>query len=191
VTTESAILIPTVLRKDERDEQSVESVYMFLKAQRAWFDIFFSLPPSDMPGLPFSFFIDLFKSQLGLCKLGTLEDPEWDRKIMQNMANPITVIDQVIEKMEQVTQAYPVQADDEDDPLFVRACRMMRTIKTTWAPMLNQHFGGLPTPSNQPITATDIYPGHMQQPANHMVPEASADFQDSMWISEILGPWEF
>lgn len=37
----------------------IEGLYAVLRAVRSWYDLFLGMPLDDMPGLPFSYFVQL------------------------------------------------------------------------------------------------------------------------------------
>lgn len=145
-----------------------------------------------MMALPFSFYVDLFKVNVSLYRLTTSEEPGWDRKILQGTADLLVVLDQSIEKFQQAIPICNIQADDEEEPLFARASRILRSVRNNWEPLVAQSLGGLPTPNSQAVASSDIYAPQAPGNSNSMMPDPSSmDSQDYAWMSDVFGPWEF
>ncbi|KFA62819.1 hypothetical protein S40285_03813 [Stachybotrys chlorohalonatus IBT 40285] len=192
LSTEILIHLPSTLKADVPNTQKIESMYASLAAMRSWYDIFFSIPATEMMALPFSFYVDLFKVNVSLYRLTTSEEPGWDRKILQGTADLLVVLDQSIEKFQQAIPICNIQADDEEEPLFARASRILRSVRNNWEPLVAQSLGGLPTPNSQAVASSDIYAPQAPGNSNSMMPDPSSmDSQDYAWMSDVFGPWEF
>lgn len=179
--------------------QRIESMYACLKCVRTWFDIFLSIPLQEIPGSPFSVYVELSQIQVALYRLTTSEDPAWDKDIVRNTADLLALLDQTIELFEQLDSVYVFRAGEGEETLFVKASKIMKNIRTSWEPALSRHLGGIPTPNSQgqgqtvpaslqvepPIPPIPMVPGFNLPDPNMM------DFGDMTWMSDVFGPWEF
>lgn len=119
--------------------QRVDMLYSCLQAARSWFDIWFSIPLPDMPGLPFGFYIQLNHAQVSLYRLNTLEDPLWDREELLNSGELLAILDRTIERFETMDVAYPLKSPDPGWVLYGKAAKIIRNVKTNWEPTLTQN----------------------------------------------------
>jgi hypothetical protein len=179
--------------------QRIESMYACLKCVRTWFDIFLSIPLQDIPGSPFSVYVELSQIQVALYRLTTSEDPAWDKDIVRNTADLLALLDQTIELFEQLDSVYVFRGGEGEETLFVKASKIMKNIRTSWEPALSRHLGGIPTPNSQgqgqtvpanpqiepPMPPIPMVPGFNLPDPNMM------DFGDMTWMSDVFGPWEF
>ncbi|KAF7564118.1 hypothetical protein G7046_g61 [Stylonectria norvegica] len=172
------------------DAQRVESMFTCLKSARAWFDVFFSIPLLDVPGSPFSLFIQLSQVQVALYRLTTSEDPCWDKDLVRNTADLLVILDQTIERFLAVDEAYNLKVDEVEPTLFVKGAKIMRNIKNSWEPALSRHLGSsLPTPNSQVMTSQSAEAANM--PENMEIDPNALDFNDMTWMTDVFGPWEF
>ncbi|KAM5345319.1 hypothetical protein ACJ41O_011181 [Fusarium nematophilum] len=175
-------------------QQRIESMYTCLKAVRAWYDIFFSIPLEELPGAPFALYTQLSQVQVALYRLTTSEDPAWDKDLVRNTADLLSYLDQVIELFGQLDSIYRLKADFDEDTLFVKGAKIMRNIRASWEPALSRHLGSTPSSSTpggvvgQPRSRQTPNPAQavMNLPDPNML-----DFADITWMSDVFGPWEF
>lgn len=192
--------------------QRIDSLYSCLRALRAWYDIFFSIPLAEIASLPFSVFIQLSQTQVALYRLTTTDDPAWDKGVLRDTADLLVILDRTIERLEAVDTAYPMKTTDEDGTIFTKAMKIIKNIKASWEPALAQHLGGLPTPTDSataaaagasngaggpmamgggvgPATMAPGGPGMPHANSGYVAPMAM-DFTDLVWMTDIFGPWD-
>lgn len=173
------------------DTQRIDSMYSCLRAVRAWYELFFSMPVSEMPALPFAFYVELSQTQVALYRLTTSEDPAWDKEVLRNTADLLDILDRTIDRFLQVAIYYNLRTDDEEGTLFHKGAKIMRNIKSSWEPALAQHLGGLPTPNSQVMTSSAIEAAPMVDPDGTVIGDSSSlDFTDLAWMTDVFGPWE-
>lgn len=173
--------------------QRIDSMHSCLRACRAWYDLFFSLPAPEMPGLPFAFYVEMSQTQVALYRLTTSEDPDWDKEILRNTADLLSILDKTTEKCMEAAELYPVETEDEEGTLFTKAAKIMRNIKASWEPALAQHLGGLPTPNSQVManSSSVIEQVPLVEAENAVMGDPSSiDFTDLAWMTDVFGPWE-
>ena len=82
--------------------QRIESMYACLKAVRGWYDVFFSIPLDEAPGMPFSVYTHMSQIQVALYRLTTSEDPAWDKDLVRNTADILSLLDQTIDRFQAI-----------------------------------------------------------------------------------------
>ncbi|KAM0435975.1 hypothetical protein ACHAPT_002867 [Fusarium lateritium] len=171
--------------------QRIESMYSCLKAIRAWYDVFFSMPPEDLPGSPFSLYIQLSQVQVALYRLTTSEDPAWDKDLVRNTADLLVMLDQVIDLFTRLDTIYPLRAMMDEDSLFIKGVKIIRNIRSSWEPILSRHLGNTPSSSSQvaAVNRARMTPNPVQTFMNLPDPNL-LDFGDITWMSDVFGPWE-
>lgn len=183
-------------------QQRIQSMFECLKCVRAWFDIFLSIPLMEIPGSPFAVYVQLSQNQVALYRLTTSEDPAWDKDMVRNTADLLSLLDQTIELFNQLDSVYVFKAGEGEETLFVKASKIMNNIRTSWEPALSRHLGGIPTPNSQGQgqgqgQAPNANPVEAPMPPIPMVPgfnlpdPSMMDFGDMTWMSDVFGPWEF
>lgn len=192
--------------------QRIDALYSCLRAVRAWYDIWFTIPLAEVPSLPFAFFIQLSQTQVALYRLTTTDDPAWDKEVLRNTADLLVILDRTIERFNDVAKAYPMKTTEEDGTLFTKAMKIMKNIKASWEPALTQNLGGLSTPISQTTVAAgssnsgtastngpmaigaepaSMAPGGTGLPDAGFVDPVTMDFTDLAWMTDVFGPWEF
>ncbi|KAF4468163.1 Zn(II)2Cys6 transcription factor [Fusarium albosuccineum] len=171
--------------------QRIESMYSCLKAVRAWYDVFFAIPLEELPGAPFSLYVQMSQIQVALYRLTTSEDPAWDKDLVRNTADLLVLLDRIIDSFNQLDAIYHVRADLDDDTLFAKGAKIMRNIRTSWEPALSRHLGSTPSSSTPGVVNQQrSIPNSVQAAMN--IPDANMlDFGDITWMSDVFGPWEF
>lgn len=176
--------------------QRIESMFSCLKAIRGWYDIFFSVPHIDFPGIPFTFYMQLSSIQIALYRLTTSEDPSWDKDLVRNTADLLSLLNQVNDKFLAVGQAYEMRCDDPEGTVFAKGAKIVKNIRNSWEPVLSRHLGGIPTPNSQAMSnQTDEVPPNSDYPVSEHLnindPPMSMDFGDTVWWTDVFGPWDF
>ncbi|KAJ3519886.1 hypothetical protein NM208_g13944 [Fusarium decemcellulare] len=168
--------------------QRIESMYSCLKAVRAWYDVFFAIPLEELPGAPFSLYVQMSQIQVALYRLTTSEDPAWDKDLVRNTADLLVLLDRIIDLFNQLDAIYHVRADLDDDTLFAKGAKIMRNIRTSWEPALSRHLGSTPSSSTPGVVNQQrSIPNSVQAAMN--IPDANMlDFGDITWMSDVFGP---
>lgn len=176
--------------------QRIESMFSCLKAIRCWYDIFFSVPLIDFPGIPFTFYMQLSSIQIALYRLTTSEDPAWDKDLVRNTADLLSLLNRVNDKFLAVGQAYEMRCDDPETNVFAKGAKIVKNLRTSWEPVLSRHLGGIPTPNSQVMStqADEVPPNSDYTVSEHINindPPMSMDFGDTVWWTDVFGPWDF
>lgn len=162
------------------DLSRIDSMYCCLRAVRSWYDVWFSIPLIDIPGLPFSIYTQLSQTQVALHRLTVTDDPAWDKELLRNTADLLVILDRSAVRFEEVERVYPQEPGEDCQTIWSKAVKILRNIKTTWEPTLAQCLnrdlptndtgggaggngaagragqvaavGGIPVPTNQGVT---------------------------------------
>jgi hypothetical protein len=188
------------------EAQRLDSMYSCLRAVRAWYDVWFSIPMTDLPGLPFAMLTQLTHVQVALYRLSTSDDPAWDKEVLRNTADLLLILDKTMERFEAMKTVYPMKTgeNDADLTLWSRATKIIKSIRASWEPALTQTYDnhnnhcsnpGLPTPNSQGHSAAvngggiPIGMGHTMDP--NLPDPAAMGFVDLPWMMDVFGSWEF
>jgi hypothetical protein len=171
------------------DLSRIESTYACLRVIKAWYDIYFALPLIEVAGAPFFVYAELGQTVSALYRLATSEDPEWDKGLVYKEANVLVVLEQVTQRLYEVGSVFPMEADGEDVPFYERIAKIVRGIKASWEPALNQQMGDMLPPNSN--SSSQAVPNNVAQ-GMAMAPDPySMDMNEIPWMSDVFGPWEF
>lgn len=186
------------------DTQRIDAMYSCLRAVRSWHDLFFAVPIMEFPGLPFTHFVHLSQSQVALYRLTTSEEPAWDKEMLRNTADLLEFLDRTHDLFAKAGQLYVQRVGPDDESLWVKGCKIMKSIKANWEPALAHALGGLPTPNSQGVggnmgsmstggAGQPVTPGGATMPdRNTILTDAGPiDFNDLAWMTDVFGPWDF
>lgn len=115
----------------------MECLYSCLDSVKSWFDIFFTIPPSDYIGFPYSFFSQLSHCLLTLYKLSSLDDPSWVKAEVRKTADIISILDMVINNLAQVSSLAGLDSSDMGEDIFTRTAKRFRSVKVGWEAKLD------------------------------------------------------
>ncbi|ENH70615.1 hypothetical protein FOC1_g10012547 [Fusarium oxysporum f. sp. cubense race 1] len=174
--------------------QRIESMYSCLQAIRSWYDVFFGIPPEDVPGAPFAIYIQLSQVQIALYRLTTSEDPAWDKELVRNTADLLVLLDQVVEFFTRLDSVYKMKASQGEETVFVMGAKIMNNIRISWEPTLSRHLrnaSSIPTNQGAGAPVPTPPPPSTVQASMEMVNINMIDFGDVTWMGDVFGPWEF
>ncbi|KAI9167540.1 Transcription factor [Paramyrothecium foliicola] len=171
------------------DLSRIEGMYSCLQTIKAWYDIFFAIPLIETAGLPFFYLAQQGQVLSALYRLATSDDPDWDKRIVFKTADLLVLLEQTIQRLMQISSVYPVEPDGEDVTYYEKVAKILRGVKSSWEPSLNQQMGELLTPNSQAVACA---PGGTN-PVDGvpLMPDPYAmDFNEMAWMSDVFGPWE-
>lgn len=171
----------------------IESMHACVRSIRSWYDLFFSLTAADFPGLPFSFFIEMSHTQMALYRITTCDDPTWDKTMIRNTADILTILDRTADKLLLMAQTFPFKSEEAEETMYVKGAKMMRNLRQQWEPTIMQHTGGLPTPNSQGMTggpSSTMEPAPLDQDTGIMM-DQTLDFTDTTWMADMFAPWDY
>ena len=169
-------LSPTLLHTNQLTLQQRKSLNAGLISVKSWFDVFFTITPAAYIGLPFSIFSQLVRCLIALCRLTSLDDLSCDEHGVWKTADPLLILDRVIDNLEQVPILAGLDNSDspEKDP-FSRAAQMFRSLRPVWEAKINpDELSTIPIPQN----INETFP-----------PDAlTVEFFDDDWLMDLLLP---
>lgn len=136
------------------DLTRIDSMYSCLRAVRSWYEIWFSIPLIDIPGLPFSIYTQLSQTQVALHRLTTSDDPAWDKELLRNTADLLVILDRSAARFEEVGRVYPQEPGEDCQTIWSKAVKILRNIKATWEPTLAQCLNREPSANNNSGAST-------------------------------------
>ena len=156
------------------DFHRFEYFYGCLNSIKSWFDVLFKIPPADYIGFPFPIFSQIAQCLITLFKLSMLDDPGWDRKMVQNTANVLLILDQLSHSLLQVPSCAGLESDPIEGDVFTRTAKVSESIRQVWEAKL----------AVEPV-------GHdiaISQNVLEAVPDVAPtmNFSDDTWMSDIL-----
>lgn len=157
--------------------QRLDSHCACLNAIKSWFELFFKIPSEDYIHYPFPIWAQLAYSLAVLYKLSTLDDPAWDRSMVRTTVDLLTVLDQLIANVQQISKRRECTSDSREGHLFSCAVHKIQAIRAKWEARLLEDRAGAVTTDGQNVD--------MAMPENLPI-----DFSDDGWLREILGSWD-
>ncbi len=158
---------------NDSDFKQLNRLYCCVESTKSWFEVFFSIPPSEYIWFPFSIFSQFVHCLFTLYRLSTLNDPAWDKDGVGETANLLLTLDQLINNLEQA--AGLDNHDSTEGDVLSRTAKKFRSIRPEWEAKLgsdNLMVPTLPTP---------------QSASETLLPEDfPVDFADTDWMMDFL-----
>lgn len=170
------VLYRTPIMTNDPGSEHLDCLYTCIDNIKAWFDVFFSIPPISYIGFPFSIFSQLMRCLVILYRLSTLDDPAWDKRGARKTADPLPILDQVISKIEQVTTAAGLDnTGSVEGDVFVRSARMLRNMRPRW----EEKLGPEPDMTSALPISQNINDMTLLEPFQ-------LDFVDNEWLTDFM-----
>lgn len=173
-------------------------MYSCARSARAFWDDFGNVAPIEVAGMPFAAYVGMSHVQATLYRITMVEDPAWDKAILRNTANILTMLDKAVELFYRADEVYPVRTDDSDGTLLSKGAKTLRKLRNSWEPILAPYLQeALPTPDSFQMDCTNSHAcgpnldGSMGVDTVVAVDNNPLDFNDMTWVSDIFGPWEY
>ena len=169
-------LFETPIVTKHSDFKQLKRLYSCVESIKSWFEVFFTIPPIDYIGFPFSVLSQLVHYLVALYRLSTLKDPAWDKNGVQSTIDLLLTLIQVINNMEQVaTVAGLDNHDSTEGDVFSRTAKKLRSVRLEWEAKLRSDDLAIPTsPTLQYATET---------PFSEPLP---LDCADNDWMMDFL-----
>ena len=167
-------LSPTFLHTNQSLFPERKSLIAGFESIKSWFDVFFTITPAAYIGFPFSILSQLLRCSMTLYRLTTLVDPSWDENGVWKTADPLLILDRVINNLEQATILAGLDNSGSlEKDVFSRAAQMFRSLRPGWeAKMGPDDLSTITIPQN----CNDTFP-----------PDAlEVDFLDNDWLMDLL-----
>ena len=91
------------------------------------------IPPAGYVSFSFAIFSQVSRCLLALYRLATLDAPNWDKNLVQQTANPLSILNRLVNALEQVPAV--VGIDNSNYPngdLFSRSAQILRSLRPEW-----------------------------------------------------------
>jgi hypothetical protein len=132
----------------------------------------------------------MYHVNTSLFRLTVLRDPAWDRGVVRQTVDILSVLDQMAELFDGVPEAMGWDVDSHADNVFPMHSKMVRTMRSLLAAEIN----AIEAPSaelevwrGQPHEQTAAGMLHLMGAGHVDVPMALTEDQ---WWGDIFGPWE-
>jgi hypothetical protein len=130
-------MLPLPVVSSNSNSGHIERLYACLNSVKSWFDVFFTIPPSDYIGFPYSIFSQLSHSLITLYRLSSLDDPFWPKTEVRKTANVLLILDTVIDNLNQVASLAGLNSKDAGDDVFTKTSRRFRSVRAGWEARLD------------------------------------------------------
>lgn len=147
-----------------------------LASINSWFELFFTISPAAYTGLSFSIFSQLFRCVVTLYRLKTVDARIWDYESIQNLGDPLLILDRVVNNLEQVAALAGLDnSGSHEKDVFYRSAQTFRSLRPGWEAKFSKN--DLPTFST-PQNVDETFP-----------PDAiTLEFFDNDWLMDLLVP---
>lgn len=141
------------------DHLRIRYLQACVQSIRAWFDIFFTIPPSEYIGFSFATASQLARCLGLLQSISALDDPGWSKEEVRATVDVLEILERVASNMEQVHMLAGIDNTGcPDGDIFQQTGRRFRTHLSAWAAKLGR-AGGIGEASGQPAAeGEDIRP---------------------------------
>ena len=139
-----------------QNSRRIECLYSCLNAAKSWQDTFLSIPPAQYVGFSALIYHCLARCLIGISRLTTYENPEWDCSLAREILNPAAFLDEMEKKSLSVKDAAGLDAGSSDamDIFSILASRL-RKVRVSHFPTLNDPkttAGPLGTPPSDELS---------------------------------------
>ncbi|KAB8261634.1 hypothetical protein BDV32DRAFT_148280 [Aspergillus pseudonomiae] len=110
-----------------------DHLFHALTSINSWFNILLMIPPAGYVSFSFAIFSQVSRCLLALYRLATLDAPNWDKNLVQQTANPLSILNRLVNALEQVPAV--VGIDNSNYPngdLFSRSAQILRSLRPEW-----------------------------------------------------------
>jgi hypothetical protein len=172
ITIFSLSLTPTDLKRPRLDH-----LFHALTSINSWFETLLMIPPSGYVSFTFPIFSQISRCLLVLYRLATLDAPNWDKTCVQQTTNPLSILNRLLNKLEQVPTAIGI--DNSNYPngdIFSRSAQILRSLRPEWEAKLGFYNMAPVEPSPYDFNGVNL-------------PDASFFGDDSLydgWLMELM-----
>jgi len=153
--------------------ERLECLFACLSAVKSWFEIWFQFPSSVYPSFNFLIFAQLVRCVIIINRLCVLDEPDWDKSLVDATANLSDIIDRLIASLREGGE-YQVKTFGDDS--FLQMAGIVEWVKAKHNDML--------TPD---LVTTMNMMGHSTDRGTN----GQGDFIDDAWIRDILESWDY
>ena len=121
---------------------------------------------------------------MSLYALTILQDPTWDRQMLQKMINILDVLDRLAEKVLDIPQSSGLVMDHSTTDMFSKFSKAMALLRTTWEAELM---------SPNPKSLQEIFlpaQTHPTEAVSGSMAAMAMSMSDEAWFGDIFVPWD-
>lgn len=158
------------------DTSHLPHLHATLSSVRAWFDTFFSTPPTHHAASPFSSYGGFLLACQTLHRLTLLECEGWDRGAVRGVADLLGILDRTADVLGEVPRSMGMDGGEEEEGegenLFSRAAKLLRGQRAACAAVLEAEGG-----------ASERVGGDAEAPIDFGIME----FEEGFWTADMFG----
>ncbi|EQL00574.1 Zn(II)2Cys6 transcription factor [Ophiocordyceps sinensis CO18] len=164
------------------------SLFTCTKAATSWVKTFFAMPVSEVPALPFSFYVIWTQTMTVLYKLLVLDDTAWDKEILRNEVDISTLHSRFIDVFTEAIENYYPDTEDKSATPLSKTPKILRHKMSLWEPAISHFLGAsLATPNSDTMSVTAMQ-SRMVADNPAMMEALSFDLGDLTWMTDVFGP---
>ncbi|KAI1821621.1 hypothetical protein F4861DRAFT_532841 [Xylaria intraflava] len=163
--------------------EQLECLWRSVECVKLWLDSFYEIPPSEMIGLPFHFWLQIIQCFTFLKSLPLLRDPAWDCHAIRNTIDMNSALDGMIRKLD-IAGKEPGVFDDSLPQLLCRLlyrCRAWIDSRRAFVPQPDA--GARTIPSTGLGLAGHC---HFTSDSDQMLWTESMDLENEQWLESLL-----
>lgn len=104
-----------------------------LTSINSWFKILFMIPPAGYVSFTFAIFSQISRCLLALYRLAILDVPNWDKNHVQQTANPLSILNRLLNILEQVPAVVGIDNSNySNGDVFSRSAQILRSLRSDW-----------------------------------------------------------
>ncbi|KAI1215166.1 uncharacterized protein F4807DRAFT_23873 [Annulohypoxylon truncatum] len=176
------------------DMGKLDAYYSSLQASKASLENFLSFAPGEYMCLSMPLTLHFGRATQTVYRLMVVDDPEWDRAIVKNSIDLMSVMDRAATRFLQVPQICGIDTADDPDNLdyYTKAANALRATIPSWTATLEQlgcaSGSAAAAAPNTPAAGAGVDP---QYPPGSAIPELSSmEWLDDPWLTDMLRSWE-
>lgn len=163
--------------------QKLESLHACLISIKNWFELFLSISPALYIGFAQKTYTQLAHCTIAMYRLTVLEDPDWDRTLVQQTLNFPLILGHLVEKFAVVKLAAKLDCDSaEDNDIYSGFSRRVASLKV----LFDSRAAAEIVNANPIVNGTD---DPMLDAAGN--PNSNLNFQDDAWLNDLLSFGEY
>ncbi|KAI2467935.1 hypothetical protein F4781DRAFT_400299 [Annulohypoxylon bovei var. microspora] len=181
------------------DVGKLDAYYSSLEASKASLENFLSFAPGEYMCLSMPLTLHFGRATQTVYRLMVVDDPEWDRNIVKNSIDLMSMMERTANRFLQVPQICGIEMSEDPETMdyYTKAANALRATIPSWMATLDQlgcgsgaaTAGGAGTPAAGmgPIPGAE----QPQYPPGSVVPEfTSMEWLDDPWLTDMLRTWE-
>ncbi|KAI1455367.1 hypothetical protein F4805DRAFT_435953 [Annulohypoxylon moriforme] len=176
------------------DMGKLDAYYSSLQASKASLENFLSFAPGEYMSLSMSLTLHFGRATQTVYRLMVVDDPEWDRNIVKDSIDLMSVMERTATRFLQVPQICGIEVSEDPEMLdyYTKAANALRATIPSWTATLEQL--GCASGCASAAAANTPAPGagvEAQFQSGQAIPELSSmEWLDDPWLTDMLRSWE-